>query len=320
MNRSLVLEDDVHGVPDDDELTREQALRDGITLSQASKWTTVANIVNNVIGSGLLVLPWALSQSSAIPGLLMLTVIGSFSTASLQMLASACERTKVFTIEALWTRAWGRERGDWTARVVNFVFLCFAYPLSYPVLVGNFMSPVLRNWFGQDHFLSQRNVIVIGSTALLMVPLSLLPNLSSLRHVSSLGIVSVAFVAILVLATTIENGIADSFEWFRLDFGIFVAMGIMNMAYACHFNGPRLYGEMRHRTPSKFGICSCLYSWVVSVSPYGQAELHCCPSAPACWCTARVHSVATCNLARTCAATFCLRYRVMVGFSHWREC
>jgi hypothetical protein len=58
--------------------------------------SSAVNIVNNIIGSGLLTLPWALREASVAGGLALLTVVGVTAAFSFHLLARCCVATGVF--------------------------------------------------------------------------------------------------------------------------------------------------------------------------------------------------------------------------------
>ncbi|MES1908525.1 MAG: hypothetical protein MHM6MM_001443 [Cercozoa sp. M6MM] len=294
------------GEVDVDAEIAERCRREGITMNKASNKSTVTNIVNNVLGSGLLVLPWAFARASALPGVFLTLLTGSLAVAALYFISCASEERKIFTFHGLWQRAFPRNvtedsqkpliqhessRSDvendaegafssvatdelrpssnvfvqaiTSSRVVNVaLFFCtYSAVVSYGVLIGDFLTPVLREWLlpSESAFVrlvSNRDFFVPLIVLTFCLPLALLRDLHALRHASLLGVLSISYSALLVLVTAIQNGVHPSVDVFRLDGGLFVAISIMNVAYTMHYNAPRFYAELKNKSPAKFGSVS----------------------------------------------------------------
>ena len=73
---------------------------DGAALTPspgASRFASLMNLLNNIVGAGLYSMPWVLMMASVLSGTAVTVLICLLNLASFLLLADACERTGTFS-------------------------------------------------------------------------------------------------------------------------------------------------------------------------------------------------------------------------------
>lgn len=240
----------------------------------ASPRASVINMVNNVIGAGLLSMPWAFRQSSIVTGLLTLLVIGVLNIFSLLLLARSCDLSGSFSYKEMGSLAYGRRAGliiQWTVALYT-VMSC----ISYVVLIGDFIPDVVE-FFQPDFWGMSKEVfrasLQIGVGLCVFLPLSFLKNLEILKYPSSLAFLGIGYATVLlVVKVVMADRISSSVEMLALKPCLGGAIPIMNVAFTLHYNGPRFYYELKQRSLKRWAAVASL-AYVVCGSIYVTAAL-----------------------------------------------
>ena len=163
----------------------------------SQKALTCSFSLESVIGSGILTVPWALSQSSLVYGVSLLCLICGINVASFVSLASCCERTGTYSYLGMGTNILGRKAGLFLQSVVlcHTFFSC----VSYMVFIGSILPDGIKGIATvgiSDDLL--RTVSLIG-TGVLVLPLCLTKNLDPLRYSSGLAVAGVLYTSVCVI-------------------------------------------------------------------------------------------------------------------------
>ena len=151
------------------------------------------NVANNLIGSGILSLPFALSQTSVGAGSLLMVAVAALSTYTMQLQCRSCDRCGTFDYRRVADEALGRACGTGVELVMALYTLGTC--MSYSVLVGDFFTSIAEfacSGGGEgpgasslppacSFFESRPNAVFVLGAAVLL-PVSSLRELSALRH------------------------------------------------------------------------------------------------------------------------------------------
>jgi amino acid permease len=88
----------------------------------------------NMIGAGLLSLPWTMEQASLGPGIAAMVIMAFLNGASLMLLALSCHLTNLFSYNAIGAYCFGPQIGRFMQAVVGLY--AFGSCVTYAVLVG----------------------------------------------------------------------------------------------------------------------------------------------------------------------------------------
>ena len=250
---------------------------DGAALTPspgASRFASLMNLLNNVVGAGLYSMPWVLMMASVLSGTAVTVLICLLNLASFLLLADACERTGTFSYLELGRNAFGATFGE----VAQFVCVCYTAGslVSYVVLAGDCLvgkdTGLLSLALGSKSFLgggslAARATVVYAVGAVAFVPLSMPRTIDALRYASYLAFVGTLYGFVVVVYTAVarpaaayaddlgadDDGFPGAPVWAGFSLGVWQAVPIVNVAFTAHYNAPRYYFELRDRSVRRFG-------------------------------------------------------------------
>lgn len=167
--------------------------------------SSIVNLSNTIIGSGMLTFPRALASAGIIPGMLTCAFSGTVAAFGLYLL-SACarhaphRRSSFFAVANL---TFPRAAVFFDAAIA---IKCFGVSISYLIIVKSLLPNVVASLY---HDLSSPDTnppawalsghIWISLIMVVLVPLSFLRRLDSLRHASLIALFSCAYLILIVV-------------------------------------------------------------------------------------------------------------------------
>ena len=109
--------------------------------------STVFCMTNNMLGAGLLTLPYAMYRGSMIGGVVLLTAICGMSAYTVMLLARCSDMTGSFSYKALAVAAFGPRWGKLVESLI--CLLTFGSCVAYATLVGDFLPKVRYTFVAQ---------------------------------------------------------------------------------------------------------------------------------------------------------------------------
>jgi amino acid permease len=150
----------------------------------------VLNLVKNIVGSGGLSLPAGIAAfgnapSAILPAILVIFVMGIMNAYSFSLLGRVCSVTKSKSYQEAWDRSVGRRHGTkfnvWVGLVVTGKAILGCW--SFSIIIASTCQPLLQNLIPDV----AKSETLIGITILILLPLCLAENLSSLAGFSIIG-------------------------------------------------------------------------------------------------------------------------------------
>eukprot|EP00755_Sulcionema_specki_P018169 Sspe_Gene.66236::Locus_39145_Transcript_1_1_Confidence_1.000_Length_1913::g.66236::m.66236 len=279
------------------DLSRNSSIgyRDGFLgriLPEGSVRAGVFNIASATLGAGALTLPVAFKQSGIVMGLIWLA-IGMLATIySIKLLIDVLQFTK-------YSRAWRGPRyldsyEDLSLHIfgkkieycveAQIIVFCYGTAIAYVVAVGDILDPI-RVLGGMPDLLSGhygRKVIMIAFWFVLMLPLSFVKNVNSLRFSSMLGVISILFLVVATIKHCIQHRFVDDWscgddyggkctkiEYAAASFDAVLTIPLVLLAYTCQVNVFSIYQELKDPSPAKMmkiswlgmaGLCFVIYA------------------------------------------------------------
>ena len=170
-------------------------IRGGQSGGTATMSNEIFNLVKSIVGAGVLSLPAGIAAfgdapSAVIPAVILITVIGAMSGYGFSLIGRVCAVTNAST----YREAWDRTVGTSTSWITAFssTFSCLFANLAYSMILADTFQNLLMS-IGVS---LTRTQTLFGVTALILTPLCLLKDLSSLAPFSLLGILGMAYTAI----------------------------------------------------------------------------------------------------------------------------
>jgi len=237
----------------------------------------IFNLVKGIVGVGVLSLPagiaaFANAQSAVVPTIALVSVIGMLSGYGFFLIGRVCALTKTKTFREAWAASVSPSTSWIPAVSVTCKTMCAVVAYSM-VLTDTFGS--LFAGFGITGFSSTS--ILLGLTSVVLLPLCLLKNLSSLAPFSLVGVMGMLYTAVAMAIRFFGTAYKKGGKFYneipanlQPSFGTVGAKGILNpstailigmlsTAYMAHFNAPKFYTELKNNTIPR-------YCKVVSVS------------------------------------------------------
>ncbi|KAJ2556551.1 hypothetical protein EV175_001934 [Coemansia sp. RSA 1933] len=155
------------------------------------------NLVNTIIGSGILALPYALKEAGFYAGIATLVAASVLIHLALRMLVLAGRRTGLYRYEAVSEAAGGRI--GYYALAFGLAVSSIGSCISYLIIIGDTASSVAQTAFGSSMLTSRTAVMVIASGTLTL-PLLFFRTLDPLVRPSAISTLCLpAIVAIVAI-------------------------------------------------------------------------------------------------------------------------
>ena len=140
-----------------------------------------------------------------VPAALICTVLGAISGYSFFIIGDACERTGEASFKGLWSRTLGAG----SAWVVDacIALMCLSAAIIYSGILGD-VSTSLLTLAGAPAALVRRPTNILAITACLLLPLSLLKDLSKLAFTSLLGCAAVLYTVTFMAIRAFDGSYA----------------------------------------------------------------------------------------------------------------
>jgi amino acid permease len=269
-NSRLLLNEEVTSPEEEEEEEVEEEAENGRRQekAKASLASSIFNLVNNIIGGGVLALPFVMKNSGLILGSILLAIVALLSVYSARLLLAASRHCPSKTLTDL-SRQAGGKKGAMFMDLCNCTFL-FGGLVGYMVIIGDVLTPFM-GWLGPLHHRS----VVVGAIALFcIVPLCLLRKIKYLQYTSVVALGCIIYLVSVVVFRSIEKlwkeGLKESEEdlrWINLAPEIFKSLPIMSFAFTFHSNVFPVFNELKDGSEGKMGR-AVLAAVIVSAIAY----------------------------------------------------
>lgn len=218
-----------------------------------------SNLVNSIVGSGIIGLPYAMRESGFVVALVLLVLVSYFTDKSLRMLINMAtyhpdlKGRGVLTYEDLMSIPFGRI--GYRFVLISMLVMAFGAMISYMIIIKDTVPTVLGL---EDSFL-EREIVMLVVTACTMLPLSMMRDISSLAVTSGLSILAdVVLVVVVLVHSPISETVADAGGFGQvlkdhwINNRVFVGLGILSMAMACQHSAFLISGTLEHKTSARW--------------------------------------------------------------------
>jgi len=228
--------------------------KETLDTTSCSLLLSIATLLKNMMGAGIVSLPVGLKYATPLPGLAILLFIGMLSACSYWMIGYCCIVWQVKTFRDLWNKVLG-SRSAW---IIDTTIFCNGWftLVVYVVLIGDFTTKSLEGLFYADHFLARNRALsqwIVTFTVLL--PLSLAKDLSRLAFTSILGLAVMLYVVALAVKDFwlhAPEQWSPDFEIAKWQIGSFEAIALYTHAFVAHYNAPKIFAELHQPTHARW--------------------------------------------------------------------
>ncbi|KAI4144938.1 MAG: hypothetical protein L6R39_003974 [Caloplaca ligustica] len=250
-------------------------------VGQAGWLSSVINLVNTIVGAGVLAMPLALSRMGIFLGVFVILWAGLTAGFGLY-LQTRCARY----LERGSASFFALSQITYPNAAVIFdtaiAIKCFGVGVSYLIIIGDLMPGVVQGLSesaGGVSFLVDRHFWVTGFM-LVVIPLSFLRRLDSLKYTSVIALISIGYLVILVVAhfikgdTMHDRGVIRVVRW-ESAVATLSSFPVIVFAYTCHQNMFSILNEIsinsHFRTTSvvfaSIGVAALIYV-LVAITGY----------------------------------------------------
>lgn len=249
----------------------------------SSSTSAAINLLNTIIGAGLLAMPFGIRANGLFLGVLVIVFSACCSMFGLYLQGRCSKFVKpghasFFALSQI----------TYPSLSVLFdlgiAIKCFGVGISYLVVIGDLMPKIMDSLITDDEYLNshkyllERNFWITVLMAFVVAPLLFLRKLDSLRYASMVALSSVAYLSVLVIEHFLKGDIPDTikgdvryFEPLNLS-SMLSAFPLFVFAYTCHQNMFSLVNELKNKSIrnieqiiiSAIGIAMLLYIFVGS--------------------------------------------------------
>ncbi|ORY54711.1 vacuolar amino acid transporter 5 [Pseudomassariella vexata] len=236
--------------------------RDGGQGGQASTVSSIINLLNTIVGAGTLAMPAALSHFGIVLGTIVV-LWSAFTSAFGLYLQSRCARyldRGTASFFALSQLTYPNAAVIFDAAIA---IKCFGVGVSYMIIIGDLMPGVAMGFDTRAEdvaFLMDRN-FWITVFMLIIIPLSFLRRLDSLKYTSIVALVSIGYLIVLVVyhfaADSVPTrGLVRVITWGG-PISALTSLPVVIFAYTCHQNMFSILNEIQDYSPkSIMGVIS----------------------------------------------------------------
>jgi len=228
--------------------------------------TEVFNLVKSIAGAGVLSLPAGIAAfgnnpSALIPAIALIVVMGSLSAYTFALIGRLCAETKTESYADAWDATVGAK---WAPLIAFSCFIdCFAGNLSYSMILADTFTSLLSG----VGIAVTRTQSLLGITSVVLLPLCLLKNLSSLAPFSLVGIIGMLYTALAMVMRYVGGNYQVGGEFFGavaapafgnlgaasvLSPSSLILMCMLSNAYISHFIAPKMYNDLKNNTLPRF--------------------------------------------------------------------
>ncbi|KAI3632969.1 hypothetical protein MIR68_009044 [Amoeboaphelidium protococcarum] len=236
--------------------------------------SSMINILNTIMGAGLLAMPNAITTLGIGLAVIVIMLSGSAAAFGLYLLARCAAlvgRSASFNSVSKITYPQAAVFFD-----IAVAIKCFGVGVSYLVIIGDLAPSVLHdfNVFPEGHVLLTRQMWITIFMAVI-TPLCFLKRLDSLKYTSFVALGGILYLMVLIVYMffngTQSHIPVENIEIFAPKLTFLKALPVFVFAFTCHQNLFSVHNELRNNSLKRlnFVIVSCIGISMVSYIAFG---------------------------------------------------
>eukprot|EP00584_Thalassiosira_punctigera_P002351 CAMPEP_0172537278 /NCGR_PEP_ID=MMETSP1067-20121228/8899_1 /TAXON_ID=265564 ORGANISM="Thalassiosira punctigera, Strain Tpunct2005C2" /NCGR_SAMPLE_ID=MMETSP1067 /ASSEMBLY_ACC=CAM_ASM_000444 /LENGTH=646 /DNA_ID=CAMNT_0013322547 /DNA_START=11 /DNA_END=1951 /DNA_ORIENTATION=+ len=216
-----------------------------------------SNLVNSIVGAGIIGIPYALRMSGLLAGIMLLILVAVLTDKSLRLLIEQASfhpklrHLPVHTFEDLASYPFGKYGSGFV--LLNMFIMAYGAMVAYLLIIKDTVPTVMG--FEHGEHLLERNLILILTSLCIMVPLSMQRDMASLSCTSAISVTADTILVVFIAAfSPIKENVATNggFKAVIEDDGInstlFVGLGILSTAMACQHSAFIVANSLANKT------------------------------------------------------------------------
>lgn len=157
----------------------------------------VMNLVKSILGAGVVGIPagiaaWAVEPTALIPAAVLILCIGTLAGYGFSLIGTVCSKTKAPSYREAWSRTVGGRTSWLPALAAMLVTTCTV--LTCSIILADTLPTIIQALAGGNGISLPRNTALLINT-MLLTPLCLMRDLSSLSPFSVIGLMGTLYMA-----------------------------------------------------------------------------------------------------------------------------
>ena len=217
---------------------------------------TTANLINAIVGSGIVGIPYAIYCSGLVTGVLLVILCALLTMISLRLLIFTAQHVKATSYETLCEASFGRL--GFLFITTNMFIMAYGAMISYLMIVKDTLPLV----FGVDETdISMKRAILFVISLTFMVPLSAQRDMADLAKTSRLSVACDCIMVGLVaynaprneapILETIQNSIFEPTT-------VFIGLGVLSFAFVCQHSAFIIAGSLDQPTKARWSTVTLI--------------------------------------------------------------
>jgi len=250
----------------------------------ASMKASVFNLVNSIVGGGVLALPFGFKQVGVFLGLILLCSIGTLSAYSAYLLVRCRQMTLKLGVERKpsYYNIVCVTFGTRGAKLVELfiVLLMLGACVGYIAIIGETLSNSFSGALGYEPWYTHAWVIQLSLLSFVLFPLSMLSTVGALKYTSIIALCGILFLVVCIIvkfASNFEEALQDEddkfIDYFNWGTNMFASIPIMTFAFSMHMQMFPVWQELKQPTPKRITnivlaaivICGVLYADLITM-------------------------------------------------------
>lgn len=240
-----------------------QAAYAGNAPGGGSSFSAYANATNTILGAGTLAVPIAMSSAGLVSYELITLFVVAVNFTTVNWLATVSDHLPKGTPRN-YEGISRKYLGAGASHVISLVFIIgsLALGMSYMLFTAQSLAPILAGWMSPSHELPSESEVSHLSRILLWVlglgvvlPLSLLRDISKLKFTSTLAIFALAYAAGFIVFSNLEALAAqpkagEGFQLVNVHSDFFLSLAMTTSNFSCHISAIPIYESLASRNAS----------------------------------------------------------------------
>ena len=228
---------------------------------QSGLFGASSNLVNSIVGAGIVGIPYAFRQAGFVAGLILLGLVAFLTDRSLRVIINLAtyhpklKNRNVLTFESLASYPFGKAGKAFI--LVNMFIMAYGAMVAYLIIIKDTVPTVI----GVSDGTFKREIVLIIFSLVIMVPLSMQRDMASLSVWSFISVLAdVILVGFVAAFAPIKETVSDAggfgavlgSNWINPT--LFVGLGVLSTAMACQHSAFIVSGSIRNHTSTRWKL------------------------------------------------------------------
>lgn len=226
---------------------------------------TFSNLVNSIVGAGIIGIPYAISNAGLVMGIVLLILVAYLTNKSLQILVELAnfhpqlQGLGVHTYEDLASIPFGKTGSK---MILGGMFIiAYGAMCAYLLIIKDTVPVVLGfSEVGEGSFV-ETELIMVVTTLIIVLPLSMMRDMASLTFTSVLSVLAdVILVGLVMFFSPINTTIQDNGGFWQvvednwINGRLFIGLGVLCDAMAMQHSVFIVSNSLRDPTPARWSL------------------------------------------------------------------